>query len=75
MCSINIGLVGLAVSLLVGVIAFMRFQPTIRYEYQAHSPRDQNVNGANNEQGSWYIGSENSALQKLKDGLHSVKVC
>ena len=72
MCSINIGLVG--VSLMVGCILF-QILPTIKYEYQAHSPRDQNVNGANNGQGSWYIGSENSAVQKLKDGFHCVKVC
>ena len=79
MCSINLGvgsIVGFMFTVIIAVAVYMwvQQQPTITFEQQAHSPRDKNLNGASHGQGSWYMGGANTALQKLKDVLHIVKV-
>ena len=74
MCSINLGAgsVGFLVAIIAVMAMVLQHQTTVTIEQQDDdSPRDKYFNGASKEQGSWRA---NIALQKLKDGLHSVKV-
>lgn len=75
MCSINeTAIVVVLVAICVMLLLLNQHEPTITFDQQTHPPRDKTYNGASTGQGSWYIGGANSALQKIKDGLHSVKV-
>lgn len=74
MCSINGSSLFILVVFVAAIAMFFQQPPTITFDQHTQSAQEKNANGASNGEGSWYLGTANTALQKIKDGLHSVKV-
>ena len=74
MCSINGSSLFILVVFVAAIAMFFQQPPTITFDQHTQSAQEKNANRASNGEGSWYMGTANTALQKIKDGLHSVKV-